>query len=254
MSTLPHLTTRPDDLYSCLEVLTPREPRKLLSEHLRWLFSVLAQGRQPSVIVERSGGSLAYASRLMTLFPDARVVHLFRDGRECAVSMSRHARYKFAAIRAALRGKLGYDPYAEFGADGLGSRSQEPFKLAEDEELAGLMPYSMTRENFDNYDVPLTRYGAMWSMMIVQGLADLPSPPDLLTIDYNHLVSRPGEVIGQFVDFLGIDRDSQLEQQLVNSIRGKRRSRDEIGEERWQELTRACSMGMNRMYGRGSWM
>lgn len=275
---LPHLTERPDDSYARLEDTTRRQPRRRLSEHLRWLFGALAavaqdpadsvppgaghagsaglsanagsSGRvgQPSVVVERSGGSLAYAAALMRLFPQARVVHLFRDGRECALSMSRHGRYKMAAIRAAMHARLGYDPYA------IGTAGQTaPEAGPEDEELAALTPGRITRAGFDKFEVPLRRYGTMWSKMIIDGLAELPGPPRLLPLDYADLVARPGESIGRLLDFLGLERDPGWERRAAGQVRPGRDAREEVSEQQWGELTRACRLGMNHLYGRGGW-
>jgi hypothetical protein len=248
---LPHLTSQPDDLYGMLETVTVTQPQRLLSEHLMWLFGMLAGDRQPSIVVERSGGSLAYAVQLMRLFPRARVIHLFRDGRECAVSMSRHWRYKIAAIRAAMYARFGYDPYAApLLADtpaGLDAgRDSDP-------ELARLMPDRITRARYDEFVVPLSRYGAMWTKMIVTGLAELPDPSRMLALDYHDVVARPEESIERLLEFLGLERDPMIEKRMAAEVRPGRDVRAEIGAEQWGMLTRSCRLGMNRLYGSNGW-
>ena len=250
---VPHLTERPDDLYAALESATPEQPRRLLSEHLWWLFSMLAGGRRPAVVVERSGGSLAYASALLTLFPQARVVHLYRDGRECAVSMSRHARYRLAMIQAALTTRLGFDPYTPAGRDPAAASAERVTEVPGDEELTHLLPGRIDQAHYERYQVPLSRYGGMWTKMIAAGLAELPDPARVLALDYADLVARPEEHIGRLLDFLGLDRDPLLEKQMAAGIRPGRDVRAEIGEQRLAGLTRACALGMNRLYGRHGW-
>jgi hypothetical protein len=257
-ATLPHLTTRPDDLYALLESLSVKQQQRLLSEHLHWLFDVLAANRRPAVTVERSGGSLAYAAALLRLFPNARVVHLFRDGRECAVSMSRHARYKMAMIRAAIKARFGYDMYAALGKPGDNgalpvSAPTKSIAPNHDQELAGLTPDSFTRAAFEQFDVPLARYGGMWSRMIMVGLPELPSGSRLLRLDYADLVARPAESIGRFLEFLGLARDPVREHEMVAKVKPARDVRSQLCEEQWSELTRACRPGMNRLYGRSGW-
>lgn len=253
---LPHLTDRPDDLYAMLEQVTPKQPLRLLSEHLRWLFCVLAGDRQPAVVVERSGGSLGYAADLLRLFPEARVVHLFRDGRECAVSMSRHWRYKMAAIRAAMRARSGYDPYAKADASRRNDFSAAWSSGDSDEELAALMPGRITRARYDRYFVPLNRYGGMWTKMIVDGLEELPDNSRLFLLDYRDLVARPRleGTIGDLLEFLGLERDPVMEKQMAAGIRPARDVRSEVGELQWDVLTRACRLGLNRLYGRNGWI
>ncbi len=245
---IPHLTGRPDDLYAEIEDVTPKQPRRMLSMHFQWLFNVLAGDRRPAVVVERSGGSLAYAATLMQLFPQARVVHLFRDGRECAVSMSRHGRYKFAMIQATLRARLGYDPYS--GEPGQVVSRCDPAAV---DELGGLLPERMTAARYGQFDVPVARYGSMWSKMVAAGLAELPDQSRLLAVDYADLTAQPAATISKLFDFLGLDCDEALRNKLASGVRPARNVREEIGEQQWDELTRACRLGMNRLYGRGNW-
>src|SRR5579872_42782 len=246
---IPHLTDRPDDMYAELEEMTPRQPRRLLSGHLMWLFGVLAAGRRPAVLVERSGGSLSYATALLRLFPQARVVHLYRDGRECAVSMSKHARYKLAMMRAALSAQFGFDPYLGTGPGDPDERAIWA-KAAGDAELAALMPDRIDRASFDRFDVPLRKYGGMWTKMIVDGLDDLPPSPRLLTLDYTDLIADPARHIGRLLEFAGLDRDPGLESEMAAQVRPPADPRHAVGGQQWHELTRACRLGMNRLYGR----
>lgn len=244
---IPHLTDCPDDLYGRLEAETATQPSRLLSEHFRWLFTALSGDRRPSVVVERSGGSLAYAGALLRLFPDARVVHLFRDGRECAVSMSKHGRYKLEMIRARLLVRLGYDPYAMEACPG------KPGSLDEDDELAGLLPERISEDRYKHFTVKLARYGSIWSKMIAEGLPELPAGHRLLMLDYADLVARPEDSMNTFLDFLGIEPDRAAVKELAQQIRPGTDVRTEIGDQQWAELTRTCRLGMNRLYGRGGW-
>jgi hypothetical protein len=245
--TLPHLTDRPDDLYAELEEKTVKLPVRLLSEHFAWLFGELAGNRVPGVIVERSGGSIAYCSTLLRLFPQALVVHLYRDGRECAASMSRHDRYKIAAIRAALRARVGYDPYASAEAS-----SRAPV-LDPGDELAVLMPNRISRPSYEQFGVPLRRYGAIWSKMIVDGVAALRDYKPLLELDYVDLTECPLESIGRLFDFLGLPRNTAREQRMAAGLRPGPDVRKRLGQAAWDDLTKTCRLGMNRLYGQGGW-
>lgn len=245
---IPHLTSQPDEMFAALEAATPALPEAPLSSHLWWLFGQLAQGRRPAVVVERSGGSLAYAGELLRLFPQARVVHLYRDGRECALSMSKHGRYKLAMIRSLLTVRLGYDPYLGPLALPAGDDAQ-----AAGPELAGLLPERVNQAAYEGFQAPLANYGRMWSKMIAQGLPELPAPPRLLPLDYRDLLDRPEETIGTLLDFLGLERDPVLEKEMASQVRPPRDARAAVADERWNELTQACRLGMNRLYGRNRW-
>ncbi|MFF4118067.1 sulfotransferase [Streptomyces sp. NPDC001714] len=247
--TLPHLTDRPDDLYAVLEAQAPTLPRQPLSEHLWWLFETLSGGRRPGVVVERSGGSLGQTAALLRLFPDARVIHMFRDGRECALSMSRHPRFKLTAIQAMLSAAFGYDPYAEEP----GTPEPPSGVPAGHGTLTELAPGRLTRAAFDRFDVPLARYGLMWSNMVAAGFPALPPEPRLLSLDYGDLVRGPRESIRALFAFLGVARDLAREDRQAAGITKGRDARSEVDEREWAELTRSCRMGMNRLYGRGAW-
>lgn len=247
---IPHLTDQPDDLYARIEAAVAEQPAQMLSVHMRWLFAMLAWDSRPAVIVERSGGSLSYAATLLRLFPHAKVVHLFRDGRECAVSMSRHGRYKMAAIRASIYARRGYDPY---GYEHVSSEADAGCGEGIDDDMGEFMPEQITLARFDEYDVPLARYGAMWSKMIVGGLAELPDRSQMLSIDYADLTARPAETICGFFEFVGLDCDPGLAEGLAATVRPGRNVREEVSEQLWDELTRTCRLGMNRLYGRGNW-
>jgi putative sulfotransferase len=244
--TLPHLTEHPDDLFRQLTQDAVRLPRRRLSEQFRWLFHALAGDRRPAVVVERSGGSLAYAARLLHLFPGARVVHLYRDGRDCALSMSRHVRYKMAMVRARMATRLGYDPYAHPGRRPVDDSVLEP-------PLRRLLPEYATRAAYDDYQIPVSKYGLVWSKMIIDGLDALRDNPNVLPVDYRDLVARPAEVIGVLLDFLGLDRNARWERRMVARIQPPHPARRAVDDELWQDLTRTCRSGMNRLYGRDGW-
>lgn len=103
--TLPHLTNRYEELYDEIERFVRAQPKALPGVHFRALFDWLCARLGKKIWIERSGGSLFMASRLLRHFPDARVVHLFRDGRETTLSMNKHppTRLGLAVMRRAKR-------------------------------------------------------------------------------------------------------------------------------------------------------
>jgi hypothetical protein len=278
---IPHLTEFPDSMYEALEAVAIGQPRRLLSEHLWWLFSMFAAGRQPMVVVERSGGSLSYAGSLLKLFPQAKLVHLFRDGRECALSMSQHGRFRFAMIRAILSARYGYDPYlADTPSDPpsgtpshtfsgtpshtpsgtpshtfSGGRRDVAGSSGSDNgyELSDLFPERITPLSYDQFEVPLRRYGAMWSKMVVEGLGAIADWPRVLTLDYAELVANPAGSIGTLLEFLELARSAALEKRMASIVRPGINVRNDVGERQWSELTQSCRVGMNRLYGRNNW-
>ena len=79
---LPHLSEDPEGLFDEVEAFAASlTPASAAAQHRR-LFAWLCDRLGAHVWVERSGSSLLHMSQLADLFPDAKFVHLYRDGRE----------------------------------------------------------------------------------------------------------------------------------------------------------------------------
>ena len=102
---LPHLTDRYEELYDEIGRFVRAQPKALPGNHYRALFNWLGVRLGKKLWIERHGGSLLMASRLLRHFPEARVVHVFRDGRETTLSMSNHPPFRvtLALMRRAKR-------------------------------------------------------------------------------------------------------------------------------------------------------
>ncbi len=193
---LPHLDPEdPDRLFDDLAgVITSRGPAPI-GDHYRATFDHLAALVGRRFWVERSGGSLRLAERLLATFDDAKVIHLVRDGRDTAVSMSRHAGFRMALVCSLQAEMLGVDP---FDSD---DRSEED-DLSE--ELAAVLPEHFTGAAFDAVDLPPALCGHYWSGEIMAGLEALAQVPAdrLLTIRYEDLVSDAEPTVTRIDTFL----------------------------------------------------
>jgi putative sulfotransferase len=87
---LPAITTDPDSLYRELAEAVPRFDSALAGTQYTRLFRWLAARLGRPLWVERSGGSLGYVADIARAFPGARFLHLYRNGPDVALSMSRH--------------------------------------------------------------------------------------------------------------------------------------------------------------------
>lgn len=85
--TLPALDDDPDARVDSLAQSVPGWPMASVSTHSARLFDLLTASLQKRIWVERSGLSYWYVPDLLEGFPDARFVHLHRDGREVVLSM-----------------------------------------------------------------------------------------------------------------------------------------------------------------------
>ncbi len=94
VSTLGRLSEDPDSLYDAVLEQLERQPAQLPRDHYRELFAWLAARLGRDVWIERSGSSIDYLEPLVGQFPQARFLHLHRDGHEVALSMREHHAYR----------------------------------------------------------------------------------------------------------------------------------------------------------------
>ena len=190
---LPHLTPDYENLYDELEPIVRTRPRALLADQYRHLFEWLREHFRRRVWAERSGGSLLSVPRLRRLFPEARLVHVYRDGRDTALSMSRHPAFQVMLATMDKLQRLGLRPLENTAEAGpVGSLLAMLF-------LRLVNPTRMIRRQFD-----VAKYGGLWSQMILRGqklLAALP-PERVLALRYEDVLQRPREKLRELIEFI----------------------------------------------------
>lgn len=234
--TLPHLSPTPDALFDELAPVIRSRPRAPLAEQYRFLFEYLGNKFGRKVWVERSGGSLMHAAKLLAQFPDARVVHVYRDGRDTAMSMSNH--HHFRVLIAAMRqGKV--DRRKLF----LETR-KSPWKCWVHEMIFRLLD---VRRMTDRARLGLADFGKLWSDMVVIGdevLSKLPSDR-LLNLKFEDLQSSPREKLRELIRFVDPSLDDEGWLDAASAIPKPARSKFlTLPEEDRAALTRACEPGL----------
>lgn len=170
------LATLPDASDDALEPLHTEIGRALcgrsrgpIAWHLDALIAWLRARLGRACVVERSGGSLLYLDKLIEGWPHAKFVHIVRDGCDTALSMRNHPYYRVLVAR----------------------------QLRRDERLPV--------EHCLDTPVPLERYGALWSTMIMRGLAQLERLPRqrVLTLRYEALLADHAAELFRLAQFIG---------------------------------------------------
>ena len=182
--TLPFLSDTPDELFAEMEPVIASQPIASLAEHYKSLFGWLQQRFGRKMWVERSGGVFVVIEPLCQTFPDARFVHLVRDGRDTALSMAQHLGFRMFLLETQIAQFIGVDPY----------ESPDRSKLTHlPAELHGFLPEKFQPEVFRNMPVSPLLCGQLWSQMVVQGLAVLGKLPAerVLTLRYEDFLSAP---------------------------------------------------------------
>jgi putative sulfotransferase len=242
VTALPHLCDDPEGLYDEVEAfVADLAPADAAAQHTR-LFEWLCDRLGARAWAERSGSSLLYLSQLASAFPDARFVHLYRDGRECAYSMSRSAGFRLGAVAMMLHARLGVSPY--LGDD------DPPEQVPPD--LRPFMPGTFDHEAFERFEVPVAELGQLWSDMITPALGILASlPPErVLQLSYEDLVAEPRQALLRLARFADLPHtDTGWLDRAVRLIEPRSPRWPTLPEDQKSELTRICEPTMRRLYG-----
>ena len=194
---LPMLGEDPDWLFDELAAEVPRWPRRPAAVQYQNLFGYLAGRLGRPVVVERSASSLHLIPLLHAQFPAARFVHLYRDGPDCALSMSRHPAFRreILAIGAVRAVKLP-----------AGSTLQQ-VNAALPERFRGLICPPYDARKLRDFPIPVEVFGRdRWSPMICAGVSALGRLPaaSRTSLRYEDLLADPAASLARLAGFIGI--------------------------------------------------
>jgi putative sulfotransferase len=194
-TTLPHLSPNPDALFDTARALCAGLPRAPAGRTYAAFLDRLRDTMGRRVWVERSGGSLRVVRRLRAMFPEARFVHIVRDGRDTALSISRHLGFRMMFAGAQLSEAMGADPYENSDRSNIASVP---------EPLRPLLPEHFDAAHFRAMALPPAMCGAYWSGEIAAGLRDLAGlgAGALLTLRYEDLLAHPHAMLDRFFRFV----------------------------------------------------
>ena len=240
--TLPHLTDRYEELFDEMGPWVRSQPRATPPDHVRALCRWLGERRGAKVWVERHGGSLILASRLLRHFPEARIVHVYRDGRETALSMAGHPPFKLVLARARRARRIGLDSY----------RLLE--RLERRDGLTRLLQrIQWRRTDLDAFmaeEVPLPEAAELWSRMIETGhrvFGDFP-PDRLLNLRFEDVQRHPERECRRLIRFISPeleDDDWVAEAARIPRPTPSKFARLDAAER--QAITEACRPGLERL-------
>lgn len=242
-ATLPHLTDDYEKLFDEMEPIVRSFPRQSPANHCRSLFEWLCDRYDRKVWVERSGGSIMYVSRLMYRFPEAKVVNMYRDGRDTAVSMFQHHAFRGIAVYILALQKRRCDPlnaeakHSEFW-DSMALRLQ-PLKYL------SRFPIPMSGDR-----LKVSHFGALWNQMVETSQNFLQRFPAerILDVRFEDLQQNPEREIARIVQFISSDLENENWLREASRIPRPTRSKFErLEPEEQAALTAACRPGLERL-------
>jgi len=238
-TTLLHLSDTPDALFDTLaEYVTGLPPAPIGVQYAR-TFEYLRTLYGAQIWVERSGGSLRIVRRLRQHFPEARFVHLVRDGRDTALSMSRHFGFRMALINTQLTEILGVDPFES---------PDRRFASDLTDDLVRYLPEHFDAAAFRAEEVPLPLCGHYWAGEIVAGLRDLEGlGDDLLTLRYEDLLAKPRDTLERFFTFLLPGEVTPSLDEMARRVRAPRSDWRALPPDVLRQLEIACRPGFDAL-------
>jgi putative sulfotransferase len=205
---IPRISDEPDQLFDEMIARVEAAPTQTLDRHYRAILDWLTARSGKSAWIERSGTSIDFLGDLAEFFPDARFVHIHRDGHEAALSMREYAPLRVAvAVMNGLAGEI------EYSHDGLERLERED---------------GATIDRLLATESPIELYGRYWSEQIMNGeRARQKLPADrFIDVRFEELVTSPIEILTRISDFLELPED------------------DRVDGEGWIERAAALSRGM----------
>ena len=188
VSMLPRLSDDPDALFDeVMDFCRTLPERPPVAQH-RALFEWLAGRLGRPCWVERSGSSIDYLPALVSLFPEARFLHIHRDGHEAALSMREHHAYRLPIA-------LLYQ-----AADGSG-----PGMSAVDFEREPTPDDVLSRILAGQPSVAY--YGRYWSDQVRNGAhaREGLGADRYLEVRFEDLIAKPGDVLAKVARFFALE-------------------------------------------------
>jgi hypothetical protein len=245
LTPLPALTDDPDALFDELGGVVPGWPMRPVPLHWLEFFDWLGRRFGRQVVVERSGYSLRLVPALRQTFPQARFVHLYRDGPDCALSMSRHPGFRMIALLLEMCERVGV-PTIE---------SLKPAHAAQlPPDLAVLLSKRYDPALVLDRPLPLSRFGRLWSDSVVAGVADLAAIPSQHRADlrFESLLADSEPELVRLAEFVGATVDPGWLARSVAVLDGTRQGGAwQLPPGEREALVEACRPGM-RALGRHS--
>lgn len=250
--TCPHLTDRYEELYDDIGSAMQSWPSAPVMTHCARLIDCLCGRFGRSAWVERSAmAGIILGPELMAAFPDARYVHLVRDGREVVLSMLRHRMFDWpvaAAWKANASGLSVFDGHWLHRKRGVQRRlnhlSRRITTLRAFREAGRSRPFALP----DTLDPAerLRRYGWFWSEAVRTAAVQLETLPreQVLHLRHEDLVARPREMLRALMNFAGIDAHGDWLERVRHLPRKRPEKWPLLPERERQALIEACRPGL----------
>ena len=136
-------------------------PNQTPSDLVRDLFHRLSERFDSKVWIDRSGGSLITASQLMSHFPEARIVPIYRDGRDTTLSLSKHPALRVSVAMTKVLNRREIDYFKVMNQTGKLKPSDESFRRS------GFLTVNLKKLPLTEFEYSV--FVEFWSVLIKTG-------------------------------------------------------------------------------------
>ena len=242
---LPHITDQPDALLDELEPLIRSQPLQHAADHYRAMFAWLCRKFDRRVWVERSGGTGMYVHRLARMFPEARFIHLYRDGRDTAISMKNHPVFR-EALRYVLTMR-GYGMDAMKPMTGVSGNAFRDWATLRSQLLIYLI-FLFNRARDKN--LPLPEFGKFWSDVVdlTDRFLDTLPPEKVLRVRFEDMQNEPEKEIARLARFIDPSlEDAEWVKKAASIPRPTRSRLGDLSPAELAVLTESCRKSLDRL-------
>ena len=176
------------------------------AKYIRKQFRAFAEKHPHTTVVEKTCASSLRCGFIHQVFPDARFVHIIRDGRDVAASAA--LRWNAKLDIGYILKKAKYVPWSDlpyYATKYLGSRVYKLFSGKS--RLSTWGPkFDGMREAFTEHELPVG-CAIQWRQCVTQAMTQLDDVPDsqVLTIRYEKFTADPSAEMKKICEFLGAD-------------------------------------------------
>lgn len=208
---IPHLNIENTQILNELELSIKANPALDIYSHYSRTLDTIASLSGKRNWVERSGGSIHYPHELLRVAPTSKIVHIYRNGVDCSLSMANHSYYKLI--------------FNEL------SSSQNKAHRS------------------DSADLPLETIGDIWSRLSIISVEFLTNLPNnqVHHLNYDELIDEPALCIEKLLNFLEIETNSEQIELLSNLIVRQPSRRLQYSSSHIEALENSCKPGSDAL-------
>lgn len=190
-----------------------------VKKFIRNKFEQIASSFNLSTVVEKTCANSLRCGFVAEVLPEARFVHIVRDGRDVAVSAAQ--RWKAPLDLGYIAKKAKYVPASDLPYYAIKYLGNRIYRLVRGgKRLSTWGPrFNGMQEAFGNHSLPVA-CAMQWQACVSRTLADLAGVPanQQYTLTYEHFTNAPQEAVLDIAKFLNVEMTPEQAKQYTSAV------------------------------------